>query len=82
MTRKRFIKLIMAQGESKRIAQQRAELARCFGIPYKIAYERLKCVYAARKAVNALAEAAQRAGSILQEAYLQIKEGTDNAIQT
>lgn len=76
MTRKRFIKLLMSHGESKRSAQQRAEIYnRYLCIPYKTAYAMLENMRQAQKEAYYYAKELGLCGLTVEEVRSQINQG-------
>lgn len=73
MTRKRFIKLLMAHGESKRKAQTIAHLYNASGKSYKDAY----CNYSARKLVS-VSVACEKLSAALVNLGFSIRELAKN----
>ena len=86
MTRKRFIKLLMSHGESKRRAHDLAYKYNIFGMPYKSAYANYIVKKSLREAIESYRQARINFGLTLRGLITKaeqlkdnITEGTGNA---
>lgn len=73
MSRKRFIKLLMAEGISRNQAVQMAMRARIEGIPYKRAASPIRIGYRERTAIMMIAKAFLKTGFAAEECARQIR---------
>lgn len=74
MTRKRFIKLLMAHGETPRMANAIAFLYNVNGTPYKMAYANYLLKTRTSRAFASLAEAAKTLGENISKTTQAFKK--------
>lgn len=74
MTKKRFIKLLMSNGEQPRRARAIASLYNDLSIPYKKAYSDYLIQSGIARAFSRMGEAAQKAGESLRSMTIQLRK--------
>lgn len=78
MTRKRFIKLLMSHGESKRGAYGKAHLYNILGMPYKNAYANYIVKKSLREAIESYRQAWINFGLTLRGLITKAEQLKDN----
>ena len=81
MTRKRFIRLVMAEGIQRNRANEIARTVQKSGVPYADAYSTMMNPFIKlRKSWEKMQEAALRAGDAIRRVLQKINEAVESAI--